>query len=231
MLKRFGLLGLLTLAVVAMLTALAYAVPRGPAVEPGLQVAKSGIVLDMQTRQPVSGAYVVVRWLEQTAGSSGKTQGQCVADTVIRTDEQGRYLIPTAHFPIAADGAAERKYFWDTYAYAPGYAIAGAKVMHPKALGSSIPASQSLAPILLTLDHSAPEHRVETLAETLSRFTCRPYANDTGPVVEQIYGEAYAVACLPEPNAAAQALVRLHDGGSDPTHALCGASTQVSNTR
>ena len=56
----------LWLAPIIVLGVLGFTIVRPPLIEPGLQVAKSGVVLDAQTRQPLVGAYVVVRWLEQS---------------------------------------------------------------------------------------------------------------------------------------------------------------------
>ena len=182
-----------------------------PAVEPGLQVAKTGLVLDARTHQPLTGAYVVARWLEQST-SPGTVEGQCLFRTVVRTDEQGQYVIPATGFTIAPErSSAARKYFWDAYAYVPGYAAAGNETAHPRAVGSAIPASQAMEPILLVPDQVEPEQRMINLTGTLSRFACQPYAKDAGAVAEQVYAEAYAAACLPEPNGTTRMLARLHD--------------------
>jgi len=187
-----------------------FAASGPPVIEPGLQVAKSGIVLDAQSRQPLAGAYVVVRWLEQSrAPASGTVSGQCLNRVIVRTDDKGHYAIPATAVALAANRIfGERDYFWDSYAYTPGYA-ARISAQHPRALGSTAPAVQDLEPMLLTADNALPEQRVSELADSLSRFNCEPFANELGPVAEQIYAEAYAVACLPEPNRAAGSLARL----------------------
>lgn len=215
MMQRSGIrLCALLLAPLVALGVVAFAAAGSkPAVEPGLQVAKTGFVLDAQTHQPLAGAYVVVRWLEQSTSSAPESvEGQCLFRAVVRADEKGQYAIPAPGFTIAPErSAAARKYFWDAYAYAPGLAAAGAVIAHPKAVPSATPASQTLEPILLASDHAAPEQRVVALARTLSRFACAPYAKNPGAVAEQVYAEAYAAACLPEPNGAARMLARLHD--------------------
>lgn len=196
-------------------------------VEPGLQVAKSGVVLD-ETRQPVEGAYVVVRWLEQSQ-ANGKIEGQCLSRAVVRTDKQGRYAIPASNFAIAPQHA-ETRYFWDVYAYTPGYADLPARAVHPRAMSSATPGDQHLEPIVVAADHDAPEQRIGTLVDTFLRFSCRPFAEQApSPVVEQIYAEAYAAACLPEPNNAVSALARLR--GGEPADNPCEQFRQVSNTR
>jgi hypothetical protein len=202
------------------LSLLGYAVGNKPKVEAGLRAAKTGVVLDAQTRQPLPGVYVAARWLEQSsdnslAGSSS-VAGQCLYRTVVRTDEHGHYEIPATNFPIAPDRAsAERKYFWDESAYAPGYVMSDQKTLHPDIGSSTMPATQELAPILLAADHAAPEQRIAALQDTLARFTCQAYSAEPVPVAAQVYAEAYSAACLPEPTAAARVLARLRD---DATH-------------
>jgi hypothetical protein len=216
------------------LSTLGYAFGDKPIVEPGLAVTKTGVVLDAQTHQPLPGVYVVARWLEQSTdasllGQAGKVEGQCLLRTVVRTDEHGRFEIPAAALPIASDRAlAERKYFWDASAYAPGYAVSNPKTLHPAAGSSPIPATQALEPILLAADHAAPEQRITALQDTLTRFTCQAYSAEPVPVAEQVYAEAYSTACLPEPNDAARVLGRLRD---DATHRLAREAAQEPCTR
>jgi hypothetical protein len=223
---RRSLLWLLPITALGGLSLAAATRPK-PLVEPGLQVAKNGIVLDEQTRQPIAGAYVVVRWLEQSR-IGGKIEGQCLLRTVARTDEQGHYAIPSSNLTIAEH--AETRYFWDAYAYAPGYAEARARSAHPRAEGSVNPGSQTLEPMALALasEHATPEQRLDTLVDTLSRFSCEPFAKqELNPVAEQIYAEGYAAACLPEPNGAARLLSRLRRErpGAEPCEQFRQAST------
>jgi hypothetical protein len=206
------------------LSLLGYAVGNKPRVEAGLRAAKTGVVLDAQTRQPLAGVYVVARWLEQSSenslAGSANVAGQCLYRTVVRTDEHGRYEIPASDFPIAPDRAlVERKYFWDASAYTPGYVVSDPKTLHPRVGSSPIPATQVLAPILLAADHAAPEQRITALQDTLARFTCQAYSAEPVPVAEQVYAEAYSAACLPEPTAAARALASLRD---DAAHRVAG---------
>lgn len=213
---------------VVALSALAVAAAvRKPQVEPGLLTAKSGAVVDAQTRQPLAGAYVVVRWLEQSrAGAS--MEGQCLHRAVVRTDEHGRYSVPALQLPLAEHTLAERRYFWDAYAYVSGYgdtALTG--VHHPHAVASAEPGIQSLEPIVLAADHAAPVQRIAALADTLSRFECQPYAQaEANPVAEPIYQEAYATACLPESSGAAAALAHLR-GARDAQ--VCAPEHHASN--
>jgi len=224
---RRSLLWLVPIAALSGLS-LAAATRAKPMVEPGLQVAKNGVVLDAQTQQPVPGAYVVVRWLKQSQ-AGGKIEGQCLSRAVVRTDEHGRYAVAATNIAIGTEHSPAR-YFWDAYAYAPGYAESLARAAHPRALGSATPESQQLEPIVLAVDHAAPEQRIGTLADTLSRFSCEPCAKkEPSPVAEQIYAEGYAAACLPEPNSAANSLARLREDrpGAKP----CEQFGQVSTTR
>jgi hypothetical protein len=228
----------LLLLPIAVLSVLGLTAVQAPRVEPGLQVAKSGVVVDAQTQQPLAGVYVVARWLEQTtessASSDGKTHGQCVFRTVVRTDEQGRYEIPASRFPIGADKSmAEHQYYWDMYAYAPGFSAQSLRG-HPRVQGAAVPGLQVIAPIRLAVDHAPPQQRVALLAETLAHFTCETFSRESIPVARQIYAEAYAAACLPEPNEAAGLLARLHDqkhedrAGAPGTP--CAQWRQASNT-
>jgi len=222
---RQSLPWLLPLAALTGLSLAAATRPK-PLVEPGLQVAKNGDVLDEQTRQPIAGAYVVVRWLEESRAGD-KVEGQCLSRTVVRTDQHGHYAIPAPHLTVASEHA-ETRYFWDAYAYAPGYADAQARAVHPRPVASPIPGSQTLEPIGLASDHAVPEQRVGILADTLSRFSCEPFAKqEPSPIAEQIYAEAYAAACLPEPNRAAKLLARLRGErlGDEP----CEQFRQASN--
>ena len=213
---RQSLLWLLPVAALSGLSLAAATRPK-PLVEAGLQAAKNGVVLDEQTRQPIAGAYVVVRWLEESRAGD-KVEGQCLSRTVVRSDAHGHYEIPASHLSVASEHA-ETRYFWDAYAYAPGYADAQTHAVHPRAVGSPIPGSQTLEPIGLANDHAAPEQRIDNLADTLSRFSCEPFAKrEPSPIAEQIYAEGYAAACLPEPNRAAKLLERLRGGrlGDEP---------------
>lgn len=211
----------------------AWASLRKPLVETGLQAAKSGAVLDAQTRKPVPGAYVVVRWLEQSADRlTGNLQGQCLYRSIVRTDDQGRYSIAAAHFAVAEQSAfATHRYFWDTHAYAPGYEdVEVGRTAHPAVATSSVlPALQELEPTLLTADRSAPEQRVRALADSLSRFSCEPYAKELGSVAEQIYAEAYTAACLHEPNSAANLLRHLR--ATTPSLQPCEQFRAANNSR
>jgi len=220
---------LLLLLATAALGVLAFATRGPPLVEPGLQVAKSGVVLDAQTRQPLAGAYVVVRWLEQSRTlASGAVAGQCMNRIIVRTDGNGHYAIPATAIALAANPVfGEHDYFWDSYAYTPGYA-AVTRTKHPRATSSTVPAVQDLEPMLLTAERAAPEQRVSELAESLLHFSCEPFAAEAGPVAEQIYAEAYAAACLPEPNSAAGSLARLRDTRS-PSDRLCAPEQRASN--
>lgn len=205
---------------------LIYAAGSATSVEAGLQAAKSGVVLDADSRQPLAGVYVVARWLEQTTqpallGQSGKVDGQCLFRVVVRTDGQGRYTIPatSGNFRTANNLLPDRskKYFWDLYTYAAGFGGAGRVGAHPRltaaagAGDSSVQETQTLEPILLATDHAAATQRVAALADTLSRFTCEPYSSEPLPIAQQVYAEAYATACLPEPNDAARALAQLRN--------------------
>jgi hypothetical protein len=154
---------------------------------------------------------------------------------VARTDAQGRYEIPSSAARLnikASRSSAERKYFWDAYAYAPGYSALGPRTPHPRLGSSSIPASQALEPILLqAADHTAPEQRVAALIDTAERFACEAYSPAPTPVAEQIYAEAYAAACLPEPNAASHSLARLRSSANPTADAqACMHLRQANNT-
>jgi len=222
---RQSLLWLLPIAALSGLSLAAVTRPK-PLVEPGLQVAKNGDVLEEQTRQPIAGAYVVVRWLEESRAGD-KVEGQCLSRTVVRTDEHGHYVIPAPHFSLASEHA-ETRYFWDAHAYAPGYADAQARAAHPHPVGSPTPGSQALEPIGLASDHAAPEQRVGMLADMLSRFSCDPFAKrEPNPIAERIYAEGYAAACLPEPNGAAKLLARLR--GERRGDQSCEQFRQASN--
>ena len=221
---------LLLLLPIVVLGMVGFAASALPVVEPGLQVAKSGIVLDAQTGQPLVGAYVVVRWLEQSrAAASGRVTGQCLKRIIVRTDDDGHYAIPATEVALTANRVfGQRDFFWDSSAYTPGY-TGTIRAQHPRARASSAPAVQDLEPMLLTADHARPEQRVIELADSLSRFRCEPFANELGPVAEQIYAEAYAAACLPEPNGAAGSLARLRSDwrGAKP----CESFRQAGNYR
>ena len=230
---------------IAALGVLIYVLGAMPVTEPGLRTAKTGVVLDAATGRPLSGVYVVARWLEQSSeisfiGGPGEVKGQCLYRKVVRTDEQGRYEIPAGDTNFATpqnDIARQTKYFWDAYAYAPGYAVSGRPIVnavHPQARADSSGETQTLEPIQLAVDHAAASQRIDTLAETLSRFTCRHYAPEPVAVAEQVYAEAYAMACLPEPNDAAPALARLRDDAArlrEPAQEPCARFRQASNVR
>jgi hypothetical protein len=207
------------LVLIAAISSLAYAVVVRPAAESGLQAAKTGVVLDAETRQPLAGVTVVARWLEETSqpellGYGGKIAGQCLFRVVVRTDNQGRYVIPATNFKLTGNLLPDRskKTFWDLYTYSTGYGVASREPGLADAGDSPVQETQTLQPILLAADHAPAAQRVSALVDTLSRFTCEPYSVDPVPVAQQVVAEAYAAACLPEPNEAARLLVRLrHD--------------------
>ena len=210
----------LLLTLIASLSTLVYCVSVGTTVESGLQAAKTGVVLDAQTGQPLTEVYVVARWLEQSTrpallGRGGTVEGQCLYRVVVRTDSQGKYLIPETRtkFKVASNPLdRSKRYFWDLYTYSSGYDGAADGRAQPAIRSLSADKTQTLQPIMLAAEHAAAGQRVSALADTLSRFTCEPYSTDPLPIAQQVYAEAYATACLPEPNAAASALARLRRG-------------------
>jgi hypothetical protein len=211
----------LWLTLIASLGALVYLVGASTVIEAGMQDAKAGVVLDAQSRQPLAGVYVVVRWLEQTTQPmllGGKMEGRCLYRVVVRTDSQGIYLIPETRTSFTATGNLlpdrSKKYFWDLYTYSSGYGVVGDERPKSANHGSSAEEAQTLKPILLAVDHSSADQRVSVLADTLSRFTCEPYSSNPLPIAQQVYAEAYATACLPERNAAAEGLARLRSGAA-----------------
>jgi hypothetical protein len=198
----------LSLVSIAAAVFAAIALSAKTTVEQSFQSAKTGVVLNAATQQPVPGVYVVARWLEQTTqpallGAGGKVQGQCVFRTIARTDAQGRYSIPasTANFNLSKNWqpGSSRKYFWDLYTYANGYA-ATANVIgeaHPASIADTLLGEQiqTLQPILLTTEQASAVQRVAALNETSSRFACRPFAQGVDPVEQQIAEQAAVAAC------------------------------------
>jgi hypothetical protein len=146
----------LSLTLLASLGTLAYLVSASTIVDAGLQAAKAGVVLDAQTRQPLAGVYVVARWLEQTTepellGHGGKMQGQCLYRVVVRTDSQGKYLIPATGARFKASGSLlpdrGKRYFWDLYTYSSGYDVVAAGRPTGIRDGSSVEETQTLETI------------------------------------------------------------------------------------
>ena len=169
-------------------------------VEPGLQAAKTGVVLD-ETGKPLGGVYVGVRWMQQTSELpllGNKVEGQCLHRTVVRTDADGHYSVPPPTDLASTDRnwlrGASTRYFWDLYTYAAGYAATGAAA-HP-VIASNADNNATLAPIHLISDRADGDRHLAVLTDTLARFTCRPFAKDAGPVEEQIVAETAAAACL-----------------------------------
>jgi hypothetical protein len=194
--RTLALLGLLFAAIVAI------ARTSGTQVEPALQAAKSGVVLDAATGKPVEGVYVAVRWLEQTSQLpllGGKLRGQCVNRVVVRTDAEGRYRIPAARLAAATNlqAGVRTEYFWDLYTYAPGYDGRSQTLAHPRAVSNLAGDQAVVEPVLLGAGHAAPQQRLATLADTLAQFTCHPFAHDAGAIEQSIAAEAAAAACLP----------------------------------
>lgn len=211
------------LVLIVATTSLTYAVVIRPTAESGLQAMKTGVVLDAETRQPLAGVTVVARWLEETSqpallGRGAKVAGQCLFRVVVRTDNQGRYVIPStsANFKLTGNLLPDRskKTFWDLYTYSTGYGVAGREPASADVGDLPAQETQTLRPILLATDHAPAAQRVSALADILSRFTCEPYSADPAPVAQQVIAEAYAAACLPEPNEAARLLARLRNGAT-----------------
>jgi hypothetical protein len=168
--------------------------------EPGLQARKTGVVLD-EAGKPLAGVYVGVRWMAQTTELpllGGKVEGQCLYRTVVRTDADGHYSVPPPADLASTDRnwlrGASTRYFWDLYTYGAGYATTNPSAR--PAIASNADNLTTLAPIYLASDSPAGDRHLTQLADTLARFTCRPYAKDAGPVEEQIVAESAAAACL-----------------------------------
>lgn len=232
------------LVLIVATTSLIYALVVRPTAESGLQATKTGVVLDAETRRPLAGVTVVARWLEETSqpallGRGAKVAGQCLFRVVVRTDNLGHYVIPStsANFKLAGNLLPDRskKYFWDLYTYSAGYGVAGREPGLADASDSPAQETQTLRPILLATDHAPAAQRLSALADTLSRFTCEPYSADLAPVAQQVIAEAYAAACLPEPNEAATLLARLvrparNSGSSQGAAQPCALFRQASAT-
>jgi len=203
MASRFGRLSL-GAVLAAVLGALGYLYAFGTTIEPGVQAAKSGVVLDAQTRQPLAGVYVIARALAQTT-ESGKTEGQCVFRSVALTDGEGRYSIPATDesFSIARNWLPQRtrSYSWDLYTYSPDHGSVAATDKHPQ---SSNESTRTLQPILLARQDASPELRAKALTKTLAHFACEPFSRVRLPVEQDIYAEAYATACLQTSNDSAR---------------------------
>jgi len=194
--RTLALLGLLFAAIVAI------ARTSGTQVEPALQAAKSGVVLDAATGKPVEGVYVAVRWLEQTSQLpllGGTIRGQCVNRVVVRTDAEGRYRIAAAQLQAESglQPGVRTEYFWDLHAYAPGYDARNLTQTHPRTVANQAGDQAVVEPVLLETGHTTPQQRLATLADTLAQFTCHPFSHDAGAIEQSVAGEAAAAACLP----------------------------------
>jgi len=193
--RTLALLGLLFAAIVAI------ARTSDTQVEPALQAAKSGMVLDAATGKPIEGVYVAVRWLEQTSQMpllGGTVRGQCVNRMVVRTDAEGRYRIP-AQAPLATKlrPGVHTEYFWDLYTYAPGYDGRSRTSAHPRAVSNPAGDVAIVEAVRLEAVHANAQQRLATLSETLAHFTCHPFAHDAGMIEQSIAAEAAAAQCLP----------------------------------
>jgi hypothetical protein len=82
------------------------------------------------------------------------------------------------------------------YTYAPGYDTRSSAAMHPRAVSNSAGDEAIVEPVLLRAGHVTPQQRLATLADTLSQFTCHPFAHDAGMIEQSIAAEAAAAACV-----------------------------------
>jgi hypothetical protein len=237
-----GLLGLLV--VLALIYVLAVSTKR----ELGLQAPKTGIVLDAETGQPLAGVYVVARWHEfidnpLLIGDGRWWDGGCVYQTIVRTDSQGIYRIPATYGKFNVEGNLRidrsKKYFWDLYAYSKGYGMPN--VEYPSGIGplsysdnhptvgliGILPVEQGVQPILLEKNTTPPAQRLWDIGYTSWRFACKAASEDhaqSDSIAEQFYAEAYAAACIPQPNNAA---VQINQFRQDAVPPLPPTSQQV----
>lgn len=139
-----------TLLAAVVIAGLASVAALATSVESGLQKAKTGIVQEVATKQPIAGAYVVVRWYHYNIdrwmfGHGGRGGIECVHREVASTDIAGHYVIPSTEDKFEVHRVVslqyDTRYYWDLTAYAPGYLWAWPQNMyqtggkHPAARG------------------------------------------------------------------------------------------------
>ncbi len=215
---------------------LAYALAVSARVESGLQAANTGFVLDAETQKPLAGALVVVRWQRQVTdplfvGHGGRMlEGTgCLYRTVVRTDDQGRFSVPSTRDSFHVEGNLRinksEKYLWDMYTYVPGYGVTNflssspnARVMneHPFVVSRDMSGAEVLEPVLLAKSDEPPSTRAESLGLTMWRFTCKPFAVEPDEFLREIYEDAYATTCTADGFEGALALAKLRRATSPP---------------
>ncbi|GAA0725428.1 hypothetical protein [Dokdonella soli] len=186
---------------VAVTGAIAAVSATATSIESGLQDAKTGTVLDSATKQPIQGAYVVVRWYRYHVdrwffGHGGRGGAECIYRMVAKTDADGRYtfLSTDGKFDIRRELSLQfdNRYFWDLGTYAPGYFWGWPQNMyqsggkHPAAHGIG---SQALDPIELT------RRPLGSGEFSFNEFECPGADSNAVPFIDQIYKEGYSLAC------------------------------------
>ena len=202
--------------------ALACAALANTAIPPQLQAAHSGVVRDAHSGQPLAGAYVVARWLEQDESIAGVLSGRCLYRVVTRTDADGRFAIPGTQPQFATPRSwmpgERRAYVRELHAYAPGL------------LETSASESGTL---LLSGESISVRRHAQALRDTLAHFECTARFPGPPPIAEPLLAEAYAAACLPESNEAPelrQLFADLHDPSRGTDAVSCAQARQASNS-
>jgi hypothetical protein len=198
---------------------LSYAWAVSPRLEPGLLSPKSGQILDLSTRQPISDAFVVVRWLKQVSdptlighGGGGTDGSGCVFREVVRTDAQGRFAVPSAREKISIESNWSVKksirYSWDLAVYAPKHGFAQHEIHfrdapaairplddHPSVLSSSVGREQSLESVFLESGAGPSNERADFLLTTLGHASCEPHTSDLPVFSKELYLDAAHATC------------------------------------
>lgn len=238
--KRFGRRSMGWVAAVVVLGAcMTYAWAVSPTIEPGLQDAKTGKVLDAATRLPIAGAYVVVRWQKRVSnpflvghGGGYPDGGGCVHREVVRTDENGVFHVPSTHTAIRPDFNLRPNrgisYHWDLSVYAPGYGPPLKEMSDGTGLGpffypsyelagrDLLKGEQKLAPMMLAQDSRVFRGRAATLSKLASDVDCSPSSSDPLPFIPSLFREALAATCQTDFGNGALALLSIRERLSPP---------------
>lgn len=181
-------------------------------VEPALQAARTGSVVDAETGQALLGAHVVAQWWHSNTqrfppighGTIGGFSN-CLHREETQTDQDGRFALPSVRqlFTVERhiDLEHKDKYFWQLGAYLPGYYDSTERnpdrspPRHPDVREQS-DGSVNVAPIKLTKDSRSQEERIWYLVMGVPNFSCKWDTVEPVQFMRDIYNEAFNLACV-----------------------------------
>lgn len=202
---------ILAVAIVLVLAAGLSVSALSTTVEPALTSARSGIVIDAETQEPLAGVQVVARWWHTSVNrfppiGHGSTGGfaNCLHREVAKTDNSGRYTLPAVVGAVPVESKVDLShkdsYSWQLNAYRVGYYsptdMGSEHVSHPPVSRSSDGTTVNVESLRLKKDNRPREERIAYLSGWGLDFSCQWVTTEPVPFVAEMYDEAFHLACM-----------------------------------